>query len=120
MSRLSNEAASRAATSAGFSGAVRSTRSAALALRLKDVNIDKIYSSPLKRAINTIKPTAIIKNQEINIVDDLREINVKTLQSFKLNEKQRDTLIECLQAGMKMHFDKEECDFISRYISITY
>ncbi len=48
----------------------------ALALRLKDVHIDKIYSSPLKRAINTIKPTAIIKNQEINIVDDLREINV--------------------------------------------
>lgn len=50
-------------------------------------------------------------------VDDLMEINVKTLQSFKLNEKQRDTLVECLQAGMKMHFDKEECDFISRYIS---
>ena len=50
-------------------------------------------------------------------IDDLREINVKTLQSFKLNEKQRDTLIECLQAGMKMHFDKEECDFISKYIS---
>ena len=50
-------------------------------------------------------------------IDDLREINVKTLQSFKLNEKQRDTLVECLQAGMKMHFDKEECDFISRYIS---
>jgi len=48
----------------------------ALALRLKNVHIDKIYSSPLKRAINTIKPTAIIKNQEINIVDDLREINV--------------------------------------------
>jgi probable phosphoglycerate mutase len=48
----------------------------ALALRLKDVHIDKIYSSPLKRTINTIKPTAIIKNQEINIVDDLREINV--------------------------------------------
>ena len=48
----------------------------ALALRLKDVHIDKIYSSPLKRAINTIKPTAIAKNQEINIVDDLREINV--------------------------------------------
>jgi hypothetical protein len=50
-------------------------------------------------------------------IDDLREINVKTLQSFKLNEEQRDMIIECLQAGMKMHFDKEECDFISRYIS---
>ena len=53
-----------------------------LAVRLKDTHIDKIYSSPLKRAINTIKPTAIMKNLDINIVDDLREINVGTWEDI--------------------------------------
>lgn len=47
-----------------------------LAIRLKNVNINKIYSSPLKRAINTIKPTAVMKNLDINVVQDLIEINV--------------------------------------------
>lgn len=49
-----------------------------LATRLKDYEFDNIYSSPLKRAIQTIKPTSIIKNKNINIVDNLREINVGT------------------------------------------
>lgn len=53
-----------------------------LALKLKDIDVDKIYSSPLKRAINTIKPTATMKNLEINVVDDLREINVGSWENI--------------------------------------
>ncbi len=70
----------------------------ALVKRLEDVDIDKIYSSPLKRAVNTIKPTSVMKNLEINIVDDLREINVGTWE---------DTLVEDLR---KMY--PEECKYI--------
>ena len=47
-----------------------------LADRLKDYEIDGIYCSPLKRAIQTITPTAKMKNMDINIVEGLREINV--------------------------------------------
>lgn len=47
-----------------------------MATRLNDVKIDAIYSSPLKRAIQTIEPTAILKKLKIHIVKDLREINV--------------------------------------------
>lgn len=57
-------------------------QSDALALKLKDIDVDKIYSSPLKRAINTIKPTATMKNLEINVVDDLREINVGSWENI--------------------------------------
>lgn len=52
-----------------------------LATRLKEYEIDNIYSSPLKRAIQTIKPTSIMKNMNINIVDNLREINVGTWEN---------------------------------------
>ena len=57
-------------------------QSDALALKLKDIDVDKIYSSPLKRAINTIKPTAMMKNLEINVIDDLREINVGSWENI--------------------------------------
>lgn len=41
----------------------------------KDKKIDKIYSSSLSRAVNTIKPTADFKNLEIIKDDRLMEIN---------------------------------------------
>ena len=53
-----------------------------LANRLKDYEFDKIYCSPLKRAIQTIIPTAKLKNMDINIVDDLREINVGSWENI--------------------------------------
>ena len=46
-----------------------------LSERLKEYEVDKIYSSPLKRAIQTITPTAKMKNTEIIINDGLREID---------------------------------------------
>ena len=47
-----------------------------LSKRLKKYEIDKIYSSPLKRAKQTITPYAKSINKDIIIVDDLIEINV--------------------------------------------
>ena len=54
----------------------------ALAERLKEYEIDKIYCSPLQRAIQTITPTAKMKNMDINIDDSLREINVGTWEDI--------------------------------------
>ena len=53
-----------------------------LADRLKNYEINKIYCSPLKRAIETITPTAKLKDMDVNIVDDLREINVGTWENI--------------------------------------
>ena len=38
-----------------------------------NISIDEIYSSPYKRAIDTIKPCSKNKNLIINLVDDFRE-----------------------------------------------
>ena len=54
----------------------------ALAKRLKEFEIDKIYSSPLKRAVQTITPTAVLKNLDINIVDGLKEMYVGTWENI--------------------------------------
>ena len=54
----------------------------ALADRLKNYEINKIYCSPLKRAIETITPTAKMKDMDINIDNDLREINVGTWENI--------------------------------------
>lgn len=37
------------------------------------IAIDKFYSSPYKRSIDTIKPLADSKNKQITIIDELRE-----------------------------------------------
>ena len=61
----------------------------ALALRLKKIKIDKIYSSPLKRAVNTISPISKIKKLDINIVDDLKDIYVGTWENVPVDELRR-------------------------------
>ena len=57
-----------------------------LAIRLKDYKIDNIYCSPLKRAIQTINPTAMEKNKPVVIIDNLREINVGTWENVLRDE----------------------------------
>lgn len=42
----------------------------------KDINIHKMYSSPYKRAIDTIRGIAIEKSLKIDLIDDLRERKV--------------------------------------------
>ena len=46
-----------------------------LAIKLQDYKIDKIYSSPLRRTIQTITPTAESKNLKINIEENLKELS---------------------------------------------
>lgn len=58
---------------------------------LKRENVDIIYSSPYKRAIDTIKLYADFRNIAINIVDDLRERKVSDVfiddfVSFSINQ----------------------------------
>ncbi|NBI06216.1 histidine phosphatase family protein [Senegalia massiliensis] len=58
---------------------------------LKRENVDIIYSSPYKRAIDTIKLYADFRNMDINIVDDLRERKVSDVfiddfMSFSINQ----------------------------------
>lgn len=43
--------------------------------RFKDIPIEKVYSSPLIRTIETAKAVNYYHNHEINIIDDLVEIN---------------------------------------------
>ena len=58
-----------------------------LAERLKDLEIDAIYSSPLTRCIDTIKPLAEEKWLEIKIIEDLREIESPDLQDKEFSCK---------------------------------
>lgn len=53
---------------------------------LKDVKIDKIYSSDLIRAYNTALPHAKIRNMEINISKNLREIYVGAWENRSFQE----------------------------------
>lgn len=81
---------------------------------LKDKHIDKIYSSPFKRAIDTIKPYADYKGMEINIVDDLRERKVSDVfiddfETFSTNQwndfdykiEKGESLREVQQRGLR-------------------
>jgi len=57
-----------------------------LAEKLLNVKVDKIYSSPLLRANQTIAPYAEKVNKEIIIEDDLKEINVGSWEDVPRNE----------------------------------
>ena len=57
-----------------------------LSERLKKYEIDKIYSSPLKRAKQTIIPYAMAINKDVIIVDDLIEINVGSWEDQSRDE----------------------------------
>ena len=65
-----------------------------LALKLKDVKIDKIYSSPLNRAIQTITPTAKMMNKRVNIATGLREIYFGKWENRTISELKRNFPIE--------------------------
>ena len=58
-----------------------------LAIRLKDENIDVIYSSDLERSVNTAKEIAKYHpNSKIFYVNELRERNVGDFEGKKVNE----------------------------------
>lgn len=51
-----------------------------LALRLKDENLEAVYSSPLQRALDTARSIAHYHNLEVNIIPALKEIHVGELE----------------------------------------
>ena len=57
--------------------------------QLLELKIEKIYSSPYKRALDTIKPFAMKTGLEINKVEDFREIKLQPVgkQFMKIKEK---------------------------------
>lgn len=57
-----------------------------LSNRLSNIMIDAIYSSPLIRAIDTIKPTANKLDKEIIIIPELKEINVGKWENIMRDE----------------------------------
>lgn len=62
-----------------------------LVTQLSDIDIDIIYSSPFKRAIDTVLPLAQSRNLNVNIVDDFRERksdSVQTMGKHELTQKQ--------------------------------
>lgn len=53
---------------------------------MRDIDVDIIYSSPLKRAVDTISPYANMKDKKIHLMDGLRELNFGKFDGMKFNE----------------------------------
>ncbi|OPJ55788.1 histidine phosphatase family protein [Alkalithermobacter paradoxus] len=56
------------------------------AIRLKDENIDYIYSSPLSRAFHTAKEICKYANVDVKICEDFREMNFGKFDGLTFNE----------------------------------
>ena len=68
-----------------------------LAISLKDVNLDVIYSSDLQRAITTAEKVAEYHDLNVNIEDDLREMDQGVFEGLEftyIREKYSDVLKE--------------------------
>lgn len=67
----------------------------ALALRLKQEEIEAIYSSPLRRALHTAQAIACQHQLEVQIEPSLREINVGKLEGVEISSlgKRLDELL---------------------------
>lgn len=57
-----------------------------MAKLFENIDVEKIYSSPLKRAYNTAKEISKIKNLEIEVNDLLKEINFGDFEGLKWDE----------------------------------
>ena len=60
-----------------------------LAERLKDFGIEKIYSSPLKRAFQTATAVAKVTNAPIEIIDELIEASVGVCEGMHREDVQK-------------------------------
>lgn len=86
-----------------------------LSKRLSNVKIDRIYSSPLLRAKQTIEPYAKRVNKEIIIEDDLKEIYVGSWEGIlrddlrkkypEINKKIDETEYYCGMEGQEETID---------------
>lgn len=68
-----------------------------LAVKLKDLPIKAIYSSPLERAVETAQPLSLAKNLEIKICDELSEINFGDWQGITIKQLRRLKLWKTVQ-----------------------
>ncbi|MGL4987712.1 MAG: histidine phosphatase family protein [Cetobacterium sp.] len=57
-----------------------------LSAHLKDINFNKVYSSPLGRAIQTTELILGDKNSEINLIDEFQEINMGKVEGIPREE----------------------------------
>ena len=57
-----------------------------IAIALRGEKVDAIYSSPLKRAVDTAKAIAQVHHLEVNIEPDLRELDVGELDGLREKE----------------------------------
>ena len=73
-----------------------------LVKRLEKYEIEKIYSSPLKRAIQTISHSANVLNKEIFVDDNLIEINVGAWEK-QLRDELRKNIQKQINILMKLN-----------------
>ena len=66
-------------------------QSMALARVLRDIPLDIIYASTLRRSVNTAEPVAKLKGCGITTCDALKEINLGILQGRFRNARDRET-----------------------------
>lgn len=52
----------------------------------REIEIDRVYSSPYKRAVDTVSPLANIRKLEIEVIDDFKERRSDTVKSVELSE----------------------------------
>jgi 2,3-bisphosphoglycerate-dependent phosphoglycerate mutase len=52
----------------------------------ENIQIDKIYSSPYKRTLQTLEPISVYKNMNINIIEDFRERKISNDWIDNFNE----------------------------------
>lgn len=52
----------------------------------KDIKIDRIYSSPFKRAVDTVSPLAVNLQMDIMTVEDFRERRSDSVQTISMEE----------------------------------
>jgi probable phosphoglycerate mutase len=67
-----------------------------LGLRLKDERIDAVYSSPLRRALDTAQAVAVHHQIQVTPLQGLKEINAGELEGLRITE-------------LKMGFDEFIC-----------
>ena len=76
---------------------------------LKNVKIEAIYCSPMKRAIMTAKPLADITGYDINIEPDVAEIDEHAstyIPLEELKEKEPEKWQALLEIGMEAAYDR--------------
>lgn len=78
----------------------------------RSLEIDEIWSSPLKRAFETASYISKLKKLEINLLEELREVNIGTLELLKPSKESWDIYLgvfnEWKSGNLEYHFPDGE------------